>query len=109
MKIVILDDWFDTLSGLPCFKILNGYDVTVFKDHVNDIDELAKRLKPYDIIILFRDRTVISAPLIKQLPNLKLVSRRGDFAHVDIHSCTKQGILLCSETTNNLPRNSPWH
>ena len=106
MKIVILDDWFDTLSGLPFFKILSGYDVTVFKDHVNDIDELAKRLKPYDIIILFRDRTVISAPLIKQLPNLKLISQRGEFAHIDIHSCTKQGILLCSETTNNLPRNS---
>ena len=51
MKIVILDDWFDTLSGLPFFKILSGYDVTVFKDHVNDIDELVKRSTPYDIII----------------------------------------------------------
>ena len=30
MRLAILDDWFDTLRGLPCFSKLDGIDVTVF-------------------------------------------------------------------------------
>jgi len=30
MKVHILDDWFDTLRGLPCFEMLAGHDVTVW-------------------------------------------------------------------------------
>ena len=44
MKVAILDDWFDTLRTLPCFEKLEGHEVTVFTDHVQDIDELAERL-----------------------------------------------------------------
>ena len=45
MKVAILDDWFDTLRDLPCFAKLDGLDVTVFTDHVADVDTLADRLK----------------------------------------------------------------
>ena len=46
MRLAILDDWFDTLRGLPCFSKLDGIDVTVFSDHEPDIDGLAERLAP---------------------------------------------------------------
>lgn len=36
MKAHILDDWFDTLRGFPCFEKLKGNDVTVRTDHVED-------------------------------------------------------------------------
>ena len=36
MKIHILDDWFDTLRGLPCYAKLNGHDITVWTDHEPD-------------------------------------------------------------------------
>ena len=35
MKIAILDD---TLRTLPCFRKLNGHEVTVWNDHAQDID-----------------------------------------------------------------------
>ena len=54
MKLAILDYWFDTLRGLPCFAKLNGVDVTVFNDHEPDPDKLAERLKPFDAVVLFR-------------------------------------------------------
>ena len=38
MRIGILDDWFDTLRTLPCYKLLAGHEVTVFTDHVQDTD-----------------------------------------------------------------------
>ena len=34
MKISILDDYFDTLRTLDCFRKLDGYDVTIWNDHV---------------------------------------------------------------------------
>ena len=44
MKVSILDDYFDTLRTLHCFHKLDGYDVAVWNDHIQDIDGLAARL-----------------------------------------------------------------
>ncbi len=44
VRVAILDDWFDTLRTLPCFEKLAGHDVTVFTDHIGDIETLARRL-----------------------------------------------------------------
>ena len=40
MKITILDDYFDTVRTLPCFEKLAGHDVTVWNDHVQEVDEV---------------------------------------------------------------------
>ncbi len=97
MKITILDDWFDTLRGLPCFGKLNGLDVNVFTDHVQDTAELAERLHDTEILVLFRERTKITAELLDRLPNLKVISQRGVYPHVDVEACTRNGVLLCSK------------
>ena len=96
MKLAILDDWFNTLRGLPCFSKLNGIEVTVFTDHETDISKLAKRLRPFDALVLFRERTAITAELLDQLPNLKLISQRSVYPHVDVEACSRNGVLLCS-------------
>ena len=101
MKVAILDDWFDTLRGLPCFEKLKGFDVTIFTDHVADKETLVKRLEPFDGIVLFRERTAITDALIANLPKLKLISQRGSYPHVDINSCTRHGVLVCSDTNHN--------
>ena len=96
MKLAILDDWFDSLRGLPCFAKLNGIDVTVFTDHLFETDALAARLKEFDAVVLFRERTAMTADLLDQLPNLKLISQRSVYPHVDVEACTRNGVLLCS-------------
>ena len=68
MKVTILDDIFDTLRGLPCFRKLAGYEVTVWNDHVEDQDELARRLADTEVLVLIRERTAIRAPLLARLP-----------------------------------------
>ncbi|HOB03439.1 MAG TPA: D-2-hydroxyacid dehydrogenase family protein, partial [Casimicrobium huifangae] len=40
-------------------------------------DALLQALTPADVIVLMRDRTALQAPLIAQLPNLKLVVFTG--------------------------------
>ena len=60
MKVHILDDWFDTLRGLPCFRLLDGHDVTVWTDHEPDEAALAARLAEAECVVLFRERTRVT-------------------------------------------------
>lgn len=103
MKVHILDDWFDTLKTLPSFNMLNGHDVTIWTDHTEDLDTLSKRLQPAEALILFRERTAIRAPLLERLPNLRLISQRSVYPHIDIQSCTANGVLVCSNQHGDTP------
>ena len=96
MKVHILDDWFDTLRTLPSFRLLDGHEVTVWNDHVDDVNTLAERLQPAEALVLFRERTAITAPLLERLPNLRLISQRSVYPHVDVTACTANRVLLCS-------------
>ncbi|MCA0962370.1 D-2-hydroxyacid dehydrogenase family protein [Salipiger bermudensis] len=98
MKVHILDDWFDTLQGLPCFRLLDGHEVTVWTDAAPDEDTLAARLAGAECVVLFRERTRITRSLLERLPNLRLISQRSAWPHVDVDACTEQGVLLCSNT-----------
>ena len=44
VKVSILDDYDDTLRTLDCFVRLEGHDVQIWTDHVQDVDVLAQRL-----------------------------------------------------------------
>ena len=96
MKISILDDYFDTLRTLDCFKKLKGHDVTIWNDHVQDVDKLAERLKDTEALVLIRERTQIREPLLERLPKLKLISQRSVYPHIDIDACTRLGIVVSS-------------
>ena len=103
MKVHILDDWFDTLRGLPSFAKLSGHEVTVWNDHQEDVDTLAARLAQAEALVLFRERTPITAALLARLPNLKLISQRSVYPHVDVAACTDNSVLLCSNMHAGTP------
>jgi D-3-phosphoglycerate dehydrogenase / 2-oxoglutarate reductase len=103
MKVAILDDWFDTLRTLPCFAKLAGHSVTVFTDHVQDVDALAERLAGFDALVLIRERTEIRTALLERLPNLNLISQRSVYPHIDVDTCTRLGITVCSDLHAGTP------
>jgi D-3-phosphoglycerate dehydrogenase len=103
MNIAILDDYFDTIRTLPCFAKLLGHSVTIFNDHKQDTETLAMRLRETEALVLIRERTAIRAPLIECLPNLKLISQRSVYPHIDIAACTKAGVLVCSSQHEGTP------
>jgi D-3-phosphoglycerate dehydrogenase / 2-oxoglutarate reductase len=96
MKIAILDDYFDTLRTLPCFRKLDGHEVTVWNDHVDDVGVLAERLRDSEALVLIRERTRITAPLLERLPALRLISQRSVWPHIDVDACTRHGVLVSS-------------
>ena len=97
MKIAILDDYFDTLRTLPCFRKLDGHEVTVWNDHTQDIDALAARLKDTEALVLIRERTQIREPLLARLDALRLISQRSVYPHIDIDACTRRGVIVSSD------------
>jgi len=103
MKVSILDDYCDTLRTLECFAKLDGHDVTVWTDHIDDIDVLAERLHDTEALVLIRERTAIRAPLLERLPNLRLISQRSVYPHIDIDACTRLGVMVCSDLHSSTP------
>jgi D-3-phosphoglycerate dehydrogenase len=97
MKVTILDDYHDTLRTLDCFRLLAGHDVTIWNDHVQDVDALAARLADTEALVLIRERTQIRAPLIERLPKLRLISQRSVFPHIDVDACTRHGVIVSSD------------
>jgi D-3-phosphoglycerate dehydrogenase / 2-oxoglutarate reductase len=103
MKISILDDYHDTLRTLDCFAKLSGHDVEVWNDHVQDVDALAERLLDTEALVLIRERTEIRAPLLRQLPKLRLISQRSVYPHIDVDACTELGVVVSSSLHPGTP------
>jgi D-3-phosphoglycerate dehydrogenase / 2-oxoglutarate reductase len=103
MKVAILDDWFDTLRGLPCFARLAGHDVTVWTDHTDDEDVLADRLRDAEALVLIRERTAVRGSLLDRLPALRLISQRSSYPHIDVAACTRLGIVVSSNLHDTTP------
>jgi D-3-phosphoglycerate dehydrogenase / 2-oxoglutarate reductase len=103
MNISILDDYHDTLRTLRCFGKLTGHDVTIWNDHVQDVDALAERLANADVLVLIRERTQIQAPLLERLAKLRLISQRSVYPHIDTGACTRLGVIVSSSQHASTP------
>lgn len=103
MKVTILDDYLDTLRTLACFRDLDGHDVAVWTDHTADLDELAARLHDTEALVLIRERTAIRGELLARLPNLRVISQRSAYPHIDVDACTRLGIVVCSDMGAGTP------
>ena len=103
MKVSILDDYHDTLRTLDCFRKLQGHDVKIWNDHVQDVDALAGRLRDTEALVLIRERTEIRAPLLQRLDQLRLISQRSVYPHIDIEACTQRGVIVSSSQHPGTP------
>ncbi|MPZ59840.1 MAG: D-2-hydroxyacid dehydrogenase family protein [Propionibacteriales bacterium] len=98
MQVAILDDWEDAAARFLAWNDLPAsVDVTVFRDHVPDEQELVERLRPFDAVMVMRERTPLPAEVLTRLPNLRLlVSSGGRNASIDMDAATQQGVAVCS-------------
>ena len=103
MKVSILDDYFDTLRTLRCFRKLDGHAVAVWNDHIQDTDALAARLRDTEVLVLIRERTHIREPLLLRLDALRLISQRSVYPHIDIDACTRRGVIVSSDQHTGSP------
>src|SRR5262245_41622158 len=103
MNIAVLDDYQDTIRTLPAFQKVAGHNVTIWRDHTKDVDELAGRLKDAEAVTLLRERTPIRAPLLERLDKLRIISQVSVYPHIDLAACTKRGVIVSSSTAPGRP------
>ena len=96
-RLAILDDYQNVALTLADWGRLKGkVEIAVFTDHVADVDAVAQRLQPFDIILMNRERTPFGRALLEKLPNLKLLCTSGMVNRsIDIAFANARGIAVC--------------
>jgi phosphoglycerate dehydrogenase-like enzyme len=79
-------------------------EISVFTDHVADQETLVKRLAPFDILCVMRERTPLRKHLIEQLPKLKLIASTGPInAAIDVAAAEEHGVEIVHTGYSSTP------
>ena len=102
LKLAILDDYQGVALEMADWSILpSDIEITVFRDTLADLDALATRLAPFEILAAMRERTPFPRPLFEKLPNLKLLVTTGmRNGSIDMKAAADHGITVCGTAGN---------
>jgi phosphoglycerate dehydrogenase-like enzyme len=109
MRIAVLDDYQDVALSMADWSVLDA-DIDVYTDHVADPDALVRRLTPYDVVVLMRERTPFPAEVIRALPELRLLVTTGRRnAAVDVEAARERGVTVCgTDSLATAPAELTW-
>jgi phosphoglycerate dehydrogenase-like enzyme len=104
VSVAILDDFQDVTRTLADWGRLPPHvSVASFNDHVEG-DALVRRIEPFDVLVLTRERTKLPRSLVERLPNLKLVVTAGmRNLGIDLAACREHGVLVCGTGSGSSP------
>jgi phosphoglycerate dehydrogenase-like enzyme len=96
IRIAILDDYQNVSLEMADWSPLAGRAViTVFNDHLSNLDDVVERLLPSDVVCVMRERTPLPRSVIEQLSRLKLIASTGPRnAAIDVEAATERGIVV---------------
>lgn len=96
INVAVLDDYQDVALKFGDWTPLDGKaSIQVFREHIDDPEELIKTLEPFEVIVAMRERTPFPASLIEALPNLKLLITTGPAnASFDLEAAARQGVVV---------------
>ena len=98
IRIAILDDYQNVALEMADWSPLAGRaGITVFNDHLSEIDEIVERLLPFDVVCVMRERTPLPRAIIERLPRLKLIASTGSRnASIDLEAAAERGIVVAN-------------
>jgi phosphoglycerate dehydrogenase-like enzyme len=97
IKLALLDDYQKVAMRLADWDRLKkrGVEITVFHEPFSSVEDAAKKLAPFQILQLLRERTPFPRALIEKLPNLKFMVLTGARASsLDDKAATERGIPI---------------
>src|ERR1700761_4796243 len=94
--IAVLDDYQHVALSVADWSVLEGRaTVTVFNEHLADTDAVIKRLQPFDIVCVMRERTPMTRTIIERLPKLRLIASTGTRnASIDLKAAEERGVQV---------------
>jgi D-3-phosphoglycerate dehydrogenase len=102
MNIVIPDEYQNAIERLACFGLLDGHDITCYREPAATFEELVERLRPAEVVVAIRERVNFSRALIERLPNLRLLALVGRNAtSIDYAACTDHGVMVSTGKSNS--------
>jgi phosphoglycerate dehydrogenase-like enzyme len=98
VEIAVLDDYQGVALAMADWSVLNGRArITVFRDHIADDRALVERLRPFDVVCVMRERTLLPRPVIERLPWLKMIASTGRRnSSIDAAAAGERGIVVTS-------------
>jgi phosphoglycerate dehydrogenase-like enzyme len=97
MRVALLDDYQHVALKMADWgRLAPRAKVDAIHEHIADLDQLAERLRPYDAIMLVRERTKVPRALFERLPNLRLLVTAAMWnAVVDLDAATEHNVQVC--------------
>ena len=104
-RVAILDDYQGVALSVADWPSLGaGVSLHPIHERIGSEDELAERLRTFDVIVAMRERTPFPASLIERLPSLKLLVTTGRRnAAIDVKAATARGIVVSGTATLAMP------
>jgi len=104
VTVAILDDFQDVTRTLADWGRLPPHvSVSIFNEHF-EAEELIRRIAPFDVLVITRERTPFPRDVIEQLPNLKLLVTAGSRnLGIDLAACRESGVLVCGTEAGSSP------
>ena len=105
IRIAVLDDYQNVALSIADWSALGTRaTVTVFNDHLTDIDALVARLQPFDVVCIMRERTPMTRAVIERLPALRLIaSTARQNASIDLAAAAERGIEVAHTGYSSTP------
>ena len=103
MRVTVLDDYQQALASTAAIKRLRQRaEVQILTEKLPDESALVRALAGSRALIPIRERTRFNARLLKQLPDLELISQTGNHVyHVDMQAATEAGIIVAMAPGGN--------
>ena len=105
IRIAVLDDYQNVALSIADWSVLGTRaTVTVFNDHLTDIDALVARLQPFVVVCIMRERTPMTRAVIERLPALRLIaSTARQNASIDLAAAAERGIEVAHTGYSSTP------
>jgi len=104
-RVAILDDYQSVALSMADWSSLGaGVSLHPFRKRIGGEDDLAKRLRNFDVIVAMRERTPFPATLIERLPALKLLVTTGRRnAAIDVTAAAARGVIVSGTSMLAMP------
>jgi phosphoglycerate dehydrogenase-like enzyme len=104
-SIAVLDDYQGVALSMADWSALEGRaSITIFNDHIADADAVVRRLLPFDIVCVMRERTPMSRAVIERLPKLRLIASTATRnASIDTEATDERGIEVVHTGYSSAP------
>lgn len=105
MRLAILDDFQNVVLSVSDWSAIEDrVEITVFDDHLDEVSEVARRLEPFEIVVVIRERTKFPRALLEKLPNLKLLVTGGMRNRgIDLAAAGEFGVTVCGTESLGSP------